>query len=233
MKKSLGFHGRTIEYELTRKRVKNMNLRLRSDGTVTVSAPYFVPQWQIDRFVAKHAERILSSLEKLQQNADKVRESRHSLTLRGVTVPVYCSEGSRNHAQFTDGAVLLSLKDRWDEEKRQAALNRLLRQLAIDWVTESSERIYPIFQSMGISKPELKFRRMKSRWGSCRYEKGSLSFNTALVHVPEACVDYVVMHEYCHFIRPDHSPAFHQLMTNLMPDWKERKKILEKYSSLL
>lgn len=233
MIKKLSFDGATIEYELSRKRVKNLNLRLRSDGTVAVSAPRFVPQWQIDRFVARHAGRIVSSLEKMQRNAENVRESRDSLTLRGRSVPIYCGLGSKNRAEFTGEAVLLYLKDLSDEEMRQAALNRLLRQLAIDWVTESSERIYPIFQAMGISKPELKFRRMKSRWGSCRFEKSSLSFNTALVHVPEICVDYVVMHEYCHFIRPDHSPAFHQLMTSLMPDWKERKKILEKYSSLL
>ena len=39
--------------------------------------------------------------------------------------------------------------------------------------------------------------------------------------------NYVVMHEYCHFLQPDHSPAFHGLMTRLMPDWKERKKLLD------
>jgi predicted metal-dependent hydrolase len=36
----------------------------------------------------------------------------------------------------------------------------------------------------------------------------------------------VVMHEFTHFIQPDHSTAFHALMTTLMPDWKERKKRL-------
>lgn len=233
MKKSISSEGRIIEYELTRKRVKNMNLRLRSDGSVSVSAPYFVSQGQIDRFVAKHAERILSSLEKLRQNTDIARHSRHSFTLRGCSVPIYCSQGSRNKAEYAGEAVLLTLKDGADEESRTRMLDKLLRQLAINWVTESSERIYPVFRSMGVSKPEIKFRKMKSRWGSCHWEKGSLSFNTALAHVPQECIDYVVMHEYCHFIRPDHSPAFHQLMTNLMPDWKERKKILEKYSSLL
>lgn len=233
MKKKLCFQGSTIEYELTRKKVKNLNLRLRSDGTVAVSAPWLVPQRQIDRFVLKNAARILEKLEIQQRQAESVSTDGSSLFLRGRRVEVFCTPGGRNHAQFDVERVILTLKDFRDAEARQRALDRLIRELATEWITESSERIYPIFQAAGIKKPELKFRRMKSRWGSCRYEKASLSFNTALAHVPAECVDYVVMHEYCHFIRPDHSPAFHELMTSLMPDWKARKKTLEKYSSLL
>ena len=233
MKKKLCFQGSTIEYELTRKKVKNLNLRLRSDGTVAVSAPWLVPQWQIDRFVLKNAARILEKLEIQQRRAELISCDEQSLILRGRKVDIVCTAGSRNSAAFDGECVKLSLRDLRDSEARQRALDRLCRELAIEWITESSERIFPIFQWAGVKKPELKFRKMKSRWGSCRHEKAFLSFNTALAHVPAECVDYVVMHEYCHFIRPDHSPAFHELMTSLMPDWKARKKILEKYSSLL
>lgn len=233
MKKLLHFQSQTIEYELTRKKVKNLNLRLRSDGTVAVSAPRLVPQWQIDRFVLKNAPRILTGLETQRRRAENISTDSGSLFLRGHRVEIVCTTGRRNHAKFDGERVILTMKGESNEESRQRALDRLCRELAIEWVTESSERIYPIFQSAGVKEPELKFRRMKSRWGSCRYEKASLSFNTALAHVPAECVDYVVMHEYCHFIQPDHSPAFHALMTKLMPDWKARKKTLEKYSPLL
>lgn len=39
-------------------------------------------------------------------------------------------------------------------------------------------------------------------------------------------VEYVVLHEYCHFIHPDHSKAFYSLVEKLMPDWRQRKKLL-------
>ena len=87
-------------------------------------------------------------------------------------------------------------------------------------------RVYPTFEAMGVAYPEIKLRRMTSRWGSCRPKTGVLTFNTGLIHADEACIEYVVTHEFCHFIHPDHSPAFHALMTRLMPDWRERKKRL-------
>lgn len=233
MRKRLSFNGCTIEYELTRKRVKNLNLRIRRDGSVHVSAPYLTPQSRIDSFILAHAGRILDSLRRIQENREQLEARQDRVTILGESLPLEFLPGRKNEANIVQGFVQLTLRDIDDDSARDAALQKLIRQIAVDEVTESSERIYPIFRSMGVAYPEIKFRKMKSRWGSCRYDKGSLSFNTALAHTPKECIDYVVMHEYCHFIHPDHSPAFHGLMTKLMPDWKRRKKVLEKYSSLL
>ena len=60
--------------------------------------------------------------------------------------------------------------------------------------------------------------------------RGILTFNTGLVHADAECIEYVVVHEFCHFLHPDHSPAFHADMTRLMPDWKQRKKRLNETS---
>ena len=232
MRKTLSFQGSTIEYELTRKRVKNLNLRLRADGRITVSAPYFTPQRQIERFILSHGERIMAALER-RRTADSIKADEGHIFLLGQRVELITRQGTKNSAEYEGGRLILSLKDPGNSEARQKTLDGFIRSLAMEAVAESEGRIYTIFQAMGVKKPELKFRKMKSRWGSCRWEKASLSFNTALAHVPVECVDYVVMHEYCHFIHPDHSPAFHALMTRLMPDWKERKKVLEKFSLLL
>lgn len=230
MKKKLVFNAQTIEYELTRKKVKNLNLRIRPEGTVHVSAPFFTPQRQIERFVLSNADKILAALGRIRSRAQP-REDR--VYLAGNSVPVVTLSGSKNRAVFENGQLIISLRDISDAAAREKALAAFIREYAIGRIEESVARIFPIFAAMGIKMPEIKYRRMKSRWGSCRYTKGSLSFNTALAHVPQACIDYVVMHEFCHFIRPDHSPDFHALMTKLMPDWKMRKKALEKFSSLL
>lgn len=230
MIKTLDYLGRTIEYELTRKKVKNLNLRVRPDGSVHVSAPYFTPQRYIDRFVLSNGDKILAALEKRRM---KARSDENSIILAGQSFPLVTVPDARDHAEFTGSQLVLYLRDSDSTQAREKALKKFIRELAIKRVGESVSRIYPIFSAMGIKMPEIKYRSMKSRWGSCRYTKGALSFNTALAHVPEACIDYVVMHEFCHFIQPDHSPAFHTLMTKLMPDWKTRKKALEKYSTLL
>lgn len=230
MKKKLDFRAQTIEYELTRKKVKNLNLRIRADGTVHVSAPYFTPQRYIDRFVLSNADKILAALERFRSRA-KAAEDR--IYLYGQPLPIVTVAAKKDRASLEPGRLVLGLRDISDAAARERLLAAFVRKFAIEAIEKSVERIYPIFAPMGIKLPEIKYRRMKSRWGSCRWEKGSLSFNTALAHVPEECIDYVVMHEFCHFIRHDHSPDFHALMTKLMPDWKLRKKTLEKYSTLL
>lgn len=73
------------------------------------------------------------------------------------------------------------------------------------------------------SPTAIRIHPMKTRWGSCNFKKGTLNFNLYLIDQPRECIEYVVMHEFSHFICPDHSPAYHALMTALMPDWKERR----------
>ncbi|MBQ1859843.1 MAG: M48 family metallopeptidase [Clostridia bacterium] len=47
--------------------------------------------------------------------------------------------------------------------------------------------------------------------------------------MPPECVEYILVHELCHLHHPDHSPAFHAEMTALLPDWKERRKRLNRF----
>lgn len=78
-----------------------------------------------------------------------------------------------------------------------------------------------------IASPKaIRVHPMKTRWGSCNFQKGTLNFNLYLIDRPLECVEYVVMHEFAHFVCPDHSAAYHALMTQLMPDWKARKQLL-------
>ena len=71
------------------------------------------------------------------------------------------------------------------------------------------------------------YRNMKSRWGSCQPETGRICFNIRLALYPPECLEYVVVHELCHFLEPNHGPGFHALMDRVMPDWPARKKKLQ------
>lgn len=53
------------------------------------------------------------------------------------------------------------------------------------------------------------YRNMKSRWGSCQPETGRICFNIRLALYPPECLEYVVVHELCHLLEPNHGPGFH------------------------
>ena len=77
------------------------------------------------------------------------------------------------------------------------------------------------------SLPKIKYRKMTSRWGSCHYKKGKIVFNSYLSKVADDLIEYVVVHELCHFIVPDHSKQFYANVERLLPDYKQRRKRLK------
>ena len=68
---------------------------------------------------------------------------------------------------------------------------------------------------------------MVSQWGNCRAEKGILTFNTNLVYAPYECIDYVVLHEFTHFLQQNHSAQFYRELEKVCPDWKALKTRLK------
>ena len=93
-------------------------------------------------------------------------------------------------------------------------------------ILETCKRVYPCFESRGIKYPIIKFRRMVSRWGSCNYAKGILTFNTALMYAPAECIEFVVYHEFCHFLQSNHSKKFYDELEKVCPKHKEYRRIL-------
>ena len=78
-------------------------------------------------------------------------------------------------------------------------------------------------QILGVKAKTLAYRNMKSRWGSCQPTTGRICINVRLALYPPECLEYVVVHELCHLLVPGHGPDFHNLMTRVMPDWKQRR----------
>lgn len=177
--------GGGLTYLLTVKAVKNLNLRVRPDGTAAVSASRRVPKAEVDRFVASRGDWILSHQARLAQ-----RQTRPAPVVPG----------------------------------RDEALPVLAAALA---------RALPLVAPWGVARPELRCRKMTSRWGSCHFTKGVVVLNTALAAVPEPLLDYVTLHELVHFLHPDHGPGFRATLTSLMPDWQTRRRALREFEPML
>ena len=145
---------------------------------------------------------------------------------RGVRLKV---EKSMQETIFSDGIYLsLCVKDPSDFAKKQRMVTRYLDEQCRSVFGEIISEIHPIFQKYGVPMPTLRIRDMETRWGSCLAKKGVITLNKRLLEVPRNCIEYVVMHEFCHFIHPNHSKHFYSFLAMLMPDWKERKTVLDR-----
>ncbi len=78
---------------------------------------------------------------------------------------------------------------------------------------------------LGVEPMGITITGARTRFGSCS-AKNRLSFSWRLMQYPEEAVDYVVVHELAHIRHHDHSAAFYALVASVMPDHKERRKLL-------
>lgn len=225
--------GRKIRYELQRKKVKNINLRIRADGSISVSASRSVPEEKIEEFLLEKAGFILRALDRFEEERKKMPpparyEEGERFPLFGQSLTLHLLKGTKNSAAQDGTALTLTVTNPDDFELKKRTLEKYADQRCKEAVTEICETVYPLFAERGVPYPELRFRRMTSRWGSCRPKAGILTFNKRLAACPIPCIEYVVMHEFTHFLHPDHSARFWEELTSFMPDWKARKQALDR-----
>ena len=233
MIKQLEISGRILEYTLTRKKVKNLNLRVHRDGTVLVSANSGVSIEYIERFLWEKADFIFKAISHYAEienitAAQKQYVDGESFRILGRDLRLKVLRGAKNEVKSDGVFITLRVKDPFDTGLKRNVFRKWFRDLCRETVTELCKAAYPKFSKYGVDFPEIKFRNMVSRWGSCMPRGKSVTFNYALATVPVSCIEYVVAHEFNHFLHPDHSPDFYRQLTVFMPDWRERKALLEK-----
>ncbi|MEO5376866.1 MAG: M48 family metallopeptidase [Magnetococcus sp. DMHC-6] len=81
-------------------------------------------------------------------------------------------------------------------------------------------------EQIGYQHQQLEIRGQKTRWGSCS-SSGTISLNWHLLWAPSRVVDYVVVHELCHFVHRNHSPLFWALVARYIPDFRECRQWLK------
>ena len=222
----------TISYVLTRKQVKYINLRIKSNGEVAVSAHRRVPATYVDKFVESKAPFILEALERVEKRGEETGDRPHNyetgeiFRLLGRDYTLVVEEAGLEEIFFRGDSLVLRTK--WPDhyphkknmmEKWMRFFTRKIFSEIIDWA-------YPQFVPYGAPYPVWTVRSMTSRWGSCQPQTGKITLNSKLIFYPKEAIEYVVVHEFAHFAHPDHSKAFWALVAEIMPDYKERKKLL-------
>jgi predicted metal-dependent hydrolase len=225
---------RVLEYQLTRKQVKNINLRVKPDGQVFVSASESVPVEFIDNFVKEKQEYIIRALDKYEENrkyvsfAPRQYVSGESFDILGKSLRLKVIQG-KQESVTTDGVfIFLTVKNKENQKRKENLMNNWLKEMQTGIFNQISSEIYQIFKKYDVEYPIIKVRYMTSRWGSCQSKRGVITLNSKLIEAPRNCIEYVVLHEFTHFIHPNHSKKFYDFVAMLMPDWKERKMELEK-----
>ncbi len=81
-------------------------------------------------------------------------------------------------------------------------------------------------EKMHITYRSIKIKNTRSRWGSAS-SKGNLNFNYKIIFLPDELADYLVVHELAHLKELNHSKKFWHIVSQHIPDYKEKRKRLK------
>ncbi|TCT17571.1 hypothetical protein EDD68_12819 [Melghiribacillus thermohalophilus] len=223
----------TIEFYVVRKNVKNVNLNIKPDTTIIVSAHQKVPVDFIKEFVRKKAPWIVKHVNQFDKVQPEVRREREYISGESFK---YLGKQYRLRVRQTDGEefvkylrgfLYLYVKDPEHYKKKEKLMQEWFRQRAHVIFYEALDKVYPKLQKYDIPRPNIQIRTMKARWGSCLVDSSAILLNAELIKAPKPCIEYVILHELIHFKYNDHSSNFYEMLYSLMPDWEKRKEILD------
>ena len=212
-----------ITYTLVTKQVKNINMRISSKGEVVVSANPFVPMDKIDDFVSSKVYWIVKHQKSMQERSQKSMIDDKHIVLFGNSLKIRKTTGKYNHVSYDKDTLYVQCREQADPEK---VIRQFLDKLCRDVFLDIATLTFRSLSDYHLEFPDVKIRDMKSRWGSCTPAKNSITLNRKLIHYPFEFIEYVVLHEFVHFIQPNHSKAFYNIIENYMPDYKTRMEMV-------
>ncbi len=219
--------GREIRWELTRKSVKNVNLRVKPDGIVYISANTRVSVGYIENFIREKSDFIFNALDNFAKREETpqlpkrgtVFQSGDTVRYFGRNYTLSIEIGAVEKAAAEDGTITVRARS---ADRTGAVLEKFYADETRRLFEALNRRTALMFLAKGykVENASVQIREMRSRWGSCHYTEGKIVMNSRLALYPEICAAYVFVHEYAHFIVPNHSKEFYAVVADIMPDYK-------------
>lgn len=216
-----------MEIKITRKKIKNIIIKVNERGEVLVSAPLRVPKYYIENLIKEKEEWIRKKIDFVKSKKEKVKSNTFNdgekFIYLGKEYLIEIKKSEEEYCKLENNKFLIYLQEN-NQEKRKALISK--------WVYENFnsymlKKTLEIGKKIGYKPNAIKFREMKTRWGSCNSLTKSITYNYRLYDKPIEAVDYVILHELSHILYPHHQKSFWDFVGKYMPDWKKRRELLK------
>ena len=192
---------------------RTMSMEVRPDGSILVRAPFRASAEEIGNFVCSHKSWVEKQRIRIRKRAAEIRLADQN-PLSPEDIRLLADQALRElppriaayagQMGVTYGRVTIrNQKTRWGSCSSKGNLNF-----------------------------RVTIRNQKTRWGSCS-SKGNLNFNCLLMLTPREVQDYVIVHELSHRKEMNHSPKFWEVVEEVLPDYKKRRKWLRENGSVI
>ena len=217
--------GIRFDVEIQKKRIRNIYLRVEGNK-ILATCPYYVAKYEVYNFIETKKDWIYKAY---VYNANK---KNNTLLYRGGDIFYIFNEKyqlifsvGKSNVSIVDKCIYLTYKEVGEDAIKY--LYKTLDTKLLSLANEYLDSFMPVLNDYGYNlRPILKARILKSKWGVCFTRKNSINISSYLIHYPTECLKYIILHEMVHFIIPNHSKRFYEIVSNNMPDYKEVNKLL-------
>ncbi|MDC0551670.1 M48 family metallopeptidase [Amylibacter sp.] len=213
-------------------RVKSASIDVE-DNLVKVTVPKNLSDERIEELIKG---RILWIKQKLALQAtaiiSKPKEyvDGEAFAYLGRNYRLKCANGSEESVKLKSGYLNVTTKNgKRNSEHLKAVVEQWYRTKALSRLIDKTRRYSAILK---VEPTSINLKDYKAMWGSCS-PKGVVSYNWRIILAPHKIVDYIVVHELCHLIEPNHSSKYWKQVRSVIPDYENSKEWLKNNGSSL
>ncbi len=207
MQKSID--GNLVDIVIVYKNNKNIYMRFK-EKKLYITCNRFVSKKTIEKLIDENIVKIT----KMYHASCTTKEHDLFFNYLGKEYPI-CYNDNINET-YLEGDIVFSPNAKKLQKFYQSEVERVFN-LEVQKIVSSFENI---------PKFTLKFRVMKTRWGVNNLGSHTITLNTELLKKDIDLLDYVIIHELCHFYEPNHSPRFWEHVKKYYPNYKDARKRL-------
>ena len=224
----LTFETFTLEYTLVFSKRKTLGITVKPDEKVIVKAPINTDLALIEEKIRKRISWILRQQNFFRSFGEAKPKRRfisgESHLYMGRQYILRVSDGKKNEVKYKGRYFEVECTDR---KKVETLMKDWYLARAKIKFPEIAKPILSYFENMNVSPKGIYIKQMENRWGSCT-RSGKIILNSELIKAPRPCIEYVITHEMCHLLHPNHTKEFFALLSSIMPDWEKWKNKLER-----
>ena len=219
-----------IKFKVVRTRRRTADVVIERDGRVLVRAPKSIASNHIKGIVEMKRYWIYKNLAEWRDlNATRVlREYRNGegFLHLGRSYRLLLVSNQDEPLLLKNGRFCLrrDLVERGGVSAAQAAFRDYYIEQGRERITK---RVHYFAPKVGVVAGKIDVRELGHRWASCS-PKGNLAFHWKCLMAPSTIIDYIIVHELCHFHHLDHTEAFWNEVDKVMSNYRERKDWLKK-----
>ncbi|MCR8613077.1 MAG: M48 family metallopeptidase [Mycoplasma sp.] len=217
--------GKPVYVSIVRKNIKNLNFKINKNNELEASAPFGVPKADIKKFVDKHIKKFYEILKKSPKKIHLSTKDDFFYLFGNKYKFQRLSGFDESSIKIIKNNFYIETKHSSDDEVEKTIFSFLIKKL-FDFL---EKEMIKWSKKIGINFLKFDINLKETAWATNYISKKKIIFSSNLIYYKQEGITYVVVHELCHYIHPNHSKNFWAEVEKYLPDYKEYKKIFKNY----